>query len=322
LNSAIYTGQLRHRRFAPRAHEFSYPLFMMYVDLSELDEVFRGRWLWSVKRPALARLRRADYLPDCGGNAQGPLDQAVRDRVQFETGSRPRGPIRMLTHLRYFGIGMNPVTFYYCFDRDDTKVETIVAEITNTPWKERHTYVLPLRSSIPTPSPVAGDDCKDAGGRATQGAVAEGGGEGHLVTSEKSALSLTLPHDGGGNKSTNMLRFLFKKQFHVSPFMSMDFNYDWRFSTPGERLTVHMQNMQGDAKVFDATLDIERREITGTSLARTLIAFPCMTATVVIGIYWQALKLWLKRIPFHSHPTSSSKTSTDHEHDARPSSIS
>ncbi len=120
MHSAIYTGQLRHRRFAPRPHAFTYRLFMMYVDLAELDQVFRHRWLWSVKRPALARLRRKDYLADCGGDTTVALDQAVRDRVQFETGSRPRGPIRMLTHLRYFGIGFNPVTFYYCFDRDDT----------------------------------------------------------------------------------------------------------------------------------------------------------------------------------------------------------
>jgi uncharacterized protein len=118
-----------------------------------------------------------------------------------------------------------------------------------------------------------------------------------------------------------MLRFLFNKSFHVSPFMPMEIDYDWRFSTPANRLSVHMQNMQGGTKVFDATLDVERHEITSASLAKTLIAFPCVTAKVVIGIYWQALRLWLKRIPFHTHPQSSIKTSTDHEHDARPSSI-
>lgn len=290
MHSAIYTGQLRHRRFAPRAHEFSYPLFMLYVDLAELDTMFRGRWLWSTKRPALAWLRRTDYL----GDSTLPLDQAVRDKVQFETGSRPTGPIRMLTHLRYFGIGINPVTFYYCFDHDGTKVETIVAEITNTPWKERHAYVL----SALTPSPVG-----------------EGGGEGP----EKKTLSPTLSHDGREGQSH--LRFLFKKSFHVSPFMPMQMGYDWRFSTPAAQLTVHMQNMQSDNKVFDATLAITRLEITSASLAKTLIAFPCVTAKVIVGIYWQALRLWLKRIPFHTHPQSLASTSTDHEHDARPSSI-
>jgi uncharacterized protein len=294
MHSALYTGLLRHRRFAPRSHEFSYRLFMMYVDLAELESVFRGRWLWSVKRPALAWLRRADYLHDCAGDTNVPLDQAVRDRVQFETGSRPRGPIRMLTHLRYFGIGFNPVTFYYCFDSEDTKVETIVAEITNTPWKERHAYVLASRNSFLAPSPFQG----------------EGWGEGHSLgeCNEEVPSPPPSPRTGEG---VRMLRFLFKKEFHVSPFMPMNFDYDWRFSTPAERLTVHMQNMQGDAKLFDATLDLNRREITGPSLAHVLIAFPCMTATVVIGIYWQALQLWFKRMPFHPHP---SKTSEHERH--------
>ena len=124
MHSALYTGQLRHRRFAPRAHQFSYRLFMMYVDLAELDEIFRGRWLWSARRPALAWLRRADYL----GDSTLPLDTAVRLRAAERTGVRPSGPIRMLTHLRYFGVGFNPVTFYYCFDEADTRVESIVAE--------------------------------------------------------------------------------------------------------------------------------------------------------------------------------------------------
>jgi len=274
MHSAIYTGQLRHRRFAPRAHVFSYRLFMMYVDLSELDEVFRRRWLWSTKRPALAWLRRKDYL----GDASISLDQAVRDHVESETGVRPDGPIRMLGHLRYFGIGFNPVTFYYCFDAKGTQVETIVAEITNTPWKERHAYVLSRGNAFPFQD---------------------------LDVSEERA-------------GTVRLRFRFKKEFHVSPFLAMNFDYDWRFSKPGERLTVHMQNMQGDAKLFDATLNLDRREITGASLARTLLFFPLMTAKVIRGIYWQALVLWLKRIPIHTHPNKE----LHHERDSRPSSIS
>ena len=47
MHSAIYHGSLRHRRLAPRPHGFSYPLFMVYLDLAELDTVFTGRWLWS-----------------------------------------------------------------------------------------------------------------------------------------------------------------------------------------------------------------------------------------------------------------------------------
>lgn len=111
---------------------------MMYLDLAELDTVFRGRWLWSTRRPAIARFRRSDHL----GPADQPLDESVRDLVERETGFRPRGPIRLLTNLRYFGYGFNPVSYYYCYDEDGRNVEAYVAEVTNTPWGERDTYVL------------------------------------------------------------------------------------------------------------------------------------------------------------------------------------
>lgn len=138
MDSALYLGQIRHRRFVPKPHDFRYGLFMVYLDLAELDEVFAGSKLWSSHKPALAWLKRSDYL----GDASISIEQAVRDLVEAETGVRPSGPIRMLTHLRYFGYCFNPVTFYYCFDAQDSALETVVAEITNTPWHERHAYVL------------------------------------------------------------------------------------------------------------------------------------------------------------------------------------
>ena len=138
MHSALYVGRLRHRRHLPRQHAFEYRLFMVYLDLAELHTIFRGRWLWSTRRPALAWLRRADYL----GDRAVPLDAAVRDCVAQRMGVRPAGPIRILTHLRCFGYCLNPVTFYYCFDSKDSHVEIIVAEITNTPWGERHVEVL------------------------------------------------------------------------------------------------------------------------------------------------------------------------------------
>jgi DUF1365 family protein len=119
-------------------NQFRYRMFMMYLDLAELPHLFDGTPFWSARRPAFAWFKRADYL----GAPHIPLDRAVRDLVESRTGRRPSGPIRLLTHLRYFGYCMNPVSFYYCFDESGTTLETIVAEITNTPWKERHQYVL------------------------------------------------------------------------------------------------------------------------------------------------------------------------------------
>ena len=247
MNSCLYRGTIRHRRLSPVAHAFRYPLFMCYLELAELPELFDRRWLWSARRPAVAWFRRADYL----GDPSVPLDRAVRDLVAERTGRRHTGPIRLLTHLRYLGFAMNPVSFYYCYDDAGRAVEAIVAEITNTPWGERHSYVLA---------------------------------------------------PGAGQAEAPVMGFRLAKEFHVSPFLPMDMDYDWKFSAPGRRLAVHMKNLSRKGRVFDATLALRREPITGGALAAALARHPWMTASVAIGIYWQALRLWIKRTPFHNHP--------------------
>ena len=141
--SAIYEGAVRHSRFAPHTHEFEYRMAQLYLDLDEIDRVFAGRWLWSTERGNIAQYRRADYL----GPAELSLAEAVRRRVELATGQRPMGPIRLLTHLRYFGYVFNPVSFYYCFEPDGATLVCILAEITNMPWGERHAYVLPIATA-------------------------------------------------------------------------------------------------------------------------------------------------------------------------------
>jgi len=136
--SCLYEGAVRHRRLGAPSDEFRYPLFMAYLDLDELPALFDGRWLWSARRRAPAWFRRADYL----GDPDTPLRDAVRELVLERTGTRPDGPIRLLTHLRYFGYCFNPVSFYYCFDAAGERVVAVVADVTNTPWGERHAYVM------------------------------------------------------------------------------------------------------------------------------------------------------------------------------------
>lgn len=231
---------------------------MLYLDLDEIDSVFRGRWFWSARWPAPAWFRRRDYLAP----SEKPLREAVAALVRDRTGRAPDGPIRMLTQVRNFWYVQNPVTFYYCFDRKDEVVETVVAEITNTPWGERHAYVLSVAGE---PAPVS--DVRAAGGA----------------------------RDG--------VRARFPKAFHVSPFIDMDAHYDWFFSRPASSLFVHMNVDGGDGRFFDATLRLERREISGRALAGTLVRHPFMTWKIAVAIYYHALRLRLKGCRFFTHPS-------------------
>ncbi len=133
--SAIYEGTIRHRRFAVRTHEMSHRIALVYLDLGELDSLLGGRLI--AGRPGLVRFRRGDYL----GDPHVGLGDAVRMLLERQTGSTPTGPIRLLTHLRTFGHCFNPVSFYYCFTSQE-QLDAVVAEVTNTPWGERHAYVL------------------------------------------------------------------------------------------------------------------------------------------------------------------------------------
>lgn len=135
--SCAYVGSVRHRRVDPR-HEFSYPLFLPYLDLDELPRVLGATRLWSDRRPALACFRRSDFL----GDPAVPLADAVRSEARREPGVTADGPVRMLASLRYFGHSFNPVAFYFCFRADGETLDAVTAEVTNTPWGERHAYTV------------------------------------------------------------------------------------------------------------------------------------------------------------------------------------
>ncbi len=268
---------MRHRRHGTPADELRHRMFMVYLDLDELPQCLDGRLLWSARRPALAWFRRADHL----GDPRTPLADAVRELVAERTGTRPDGPIRLLTHLRYFGHCFNPVSFYYCYDADaggdgqgdatGERLSAVVAHVTNTPWGESHSYVL----------------------------GASGEGEGAST-------------DHG---STALLRGRSPKQLHVSPLMGMEHTYEWRVSEPAERLSVHIEsqsaggggartpvNACGGERVFDATLSLRRRELSGRELARALVRYPLQTLRIVARIYGHALSLRLRGARYFPHP--------------------
>jgi len=252
MRSAIYQGLLRHRRFMPQAHRFSYQIFMMYLDLDELDELLSLSPFWSKKSWRPARFERSDDL----GDPALPLKQAVTKRIHEETGVWHEGRVCMLANLRYFGFIMNPITCYYCFDTNDA-LQYIVVEVTNTPWKERQSYVL---------------SC---------------------------------------DPQERFQRISFNKQMHLSPFNPMDMKYCWRSNHPEKLLSLHLETLQANDVHVDATMALKRREINIGSLNGILVQHPWMTGKVAFSIYWQAIKLWVKRNPFYDHAECEPELSDD-----------
>jgi hypothetical protein len=222
---------------------------MLYLCLDEIPHIFAKTRFWSATGKALAQFRRSDFL----GDPALPLQDEVRRRILEETGVTQTGPIYLLANVRYFGYVMNPIACYYCFNEDETRLEYLVAEVTNTPWDERHSYVL------------AGPD---------QGC---------------------------------WLKTAFDKQFHVSPFNPMAMRYHWRSNTPDRRLVLHMENTAQGEKVFDATLSLSAKPMSASNLNKLLFRYPFMTAKVGLAIYWQALRLYLKGVPVHTHPAGHAK---------------
>lgn len=241
--SRVYRGQLRHRRFLPRHHAFTYQVWMAWLDLDELPELFDGVPGFSARRPALARFRREDYLGPC----DRPLKQAVREELERQLGFAPRGRICVLTQLRTLGVGFNPISLYYAFDADD-RLRAVLGEVSNTPWGERTRYACAVEPAR-----------------------------------HRHAAS-------------------FAKAMHVSPFNPMDMTYRWRFNTPQTRLLMHMETWREEACHFDATLTLEARPATRGMLLATLARQPWISLKTLAGIHFEALRLWLKRVPIHDHP--------------------
>ncbi len=245
MNSCIYKGQVNHRRFKPRAHEFTYSLFMMYVDLEELPNLFSNNRYWQVEKAGLASFYRKDHYGDAGQD----LSTMIHDIVYKHTGDVVNGPIRLLTHFRYLGHVFNPISVYYCYDHTDTHLTHVVAEVTNTPWKEQHCYVL-----------------------------------------------------SGEIQQDRFIAHAQRKEFHVSPFMNMDMNYQWNIQIPSEQLKLKIENISDNDKLFDASMSLKRIELNNKNLISTLVNYPFMTLKVVSAIHIQALKLWLKGIDYVPHP--------------------
>jgi DUF1365 family protein len=253
--SAVYRGTVSHARLGARAHAFSYGVYLLYLDLDELPSLLEAPGPLRAGRLGLLSFRRSDYLagPEDRRGTAG-LAEAARARAQDLLGVRPEGPVRLLTSVRSFGYVFNPVSFYFCFAADGRTLQAVVAEVSNTPWGERHVYAVPAGAA---------------------GVEAE-----------------------------------LDKRFHVSPFFGMAQRYRWRIGVPGERLEVELCNEQDGREVFRARLALRRHPWSAASLWRAALGQPFMSWKVHAAIYWQALRLWLKGVPFHPHPAKAVRRPT------------
>ena len=256
---AIYVGTLRHRRFRPVGHEFTYPVFLVMLDVDRIPELMRVSPFSSYNRWNWAGYDERDHF----GDASLSLRERLRRDAAAHGVTLPDGPIFLLTNLRYLGYCFNPVSFYYCYGRSG-KLEMMLAEVNNT-FGETCNYWL-------TP------DCEQARAAARPG-------------------------------ESQARQYETRKVFHVSPFMDLGYQYNWIFTPPGDHLVAHMKTRKAEGVVFDATLSLQRRPWTARELRRVLVAYPGLTAKVIAAIYWQALRLRLKGVPYVPHPGAASEGS-------------
>ncbi len=247
----LYTGTLRHRRFRPRKHEFTYNLFMAWLDIDRIAELMaQSRWT-SYNRFNWASFQERDHF----GDPRLSLRERVSQDARAHGVALPEGPIFLLTHLRYLGYCFNPISFYFCYDGSG-QIDAILAEVNST-FGESRNYWLGPQNRQP---------------------------------------------------SANPLRYRCPKTMHVSPFMGMDLDYEFVLTVPNHTLVVHMNTIERDPAVaspqplFDATLTLEREPWTAPNVSRVLLRHPWMTAKVIGGIHWEALRLFIKRIPVYTHP--------------------
>lgn len=274
LHSAIYRGQVMHQRLKPLRHRLQYRMFSLLLDIDELPALqARLRW-FSVGRFNLFSFRPADHGDGTATDVPG-LRAHIDARLAL-AGLPIGGAIRLLAMPRLLGYAFNPLSVWFC-DAPDGTLRAIVYEVNNT-FGERHSYLIEVDE--------------------TQREAA--------IVEQRSG-----------------------KQLYVSPFLGMALTYRFRIAPPRERLSIgvsvhenggHERDERerergrdgGDdgAAVLNARLDATRVPLSDGALLRLLVTHPLLTLKVVVGIHWEALRLWLKGARLHERPAAPDRPMT------------
>ncbi len=255
----IYTGEVYHQRFSPKAHGFNYKLFMLALDVAQMDKEQGSAGIFGFSPFKPLYFNTNDYLKSVNNDKDKVLSSEpitltsrIKSKVLQLNGKSDICRITMLVQVRCFGIYFSPANFYFCYDGND-QCQQMLVEVSNTPWHERHYYLVDITKK---------DVCE--------------------------------------------------KEFQVSPFMDLNMRYQWQVQAPEKNKTllikIENHNTHGDKKkIFSAGLAMQAKPLTAINIFKTWCSLPVMTTKIVASIYWQALKLFVKRIPFIGYQTLSDK---------------
>lgn len=239
---AVYCGRVGHKRFLPKVHGFDYPYSAYWLDCSELTQASLAAVGIKCNAFGAISYRRKDYL-----EGDEDLAQAVRDKVRQLGGEKVISKVFLASPLASWGLYFSPLNLYYCYAEDGVCCY-LLAEVSNTPWNERHYYLQHLASET--------------------------------------------------------LQYEHEKTFHVSPFNPLDMQYRWQIPAPADSLFCSITNIREQQAIFSAWFKLQRFSLTKAVRRKILIRQPWQSVQIFTRIYWQALKLLMKRVPVYAHPKS------------------
>jgi len=244
-------------------------MMLAYVDLDALPGELDGLPLWSARRRSWIRYRPSDFLDGLAA----PLAPRVRDRTEALLGWRPLGPVHLMSHLRTGGWLFNPLSLYYHWSQSG-ELEAILAEVSNTPWHERHWYAIDVRTGR----------TNDAGSGRPTAREAD-----HQVTPP--------PRPPGSAEAP--------KSFHVSPYLPMDLTYHFSWVPPGDEFGFTVAARREGRPAFTAHVTGVKEPLLPATSARLALRHPWQPLVVSAGIYAHAGVLALRGAKYQPHPNKS-----------------